>query len=416
MLPRRAVSRVLSLALIPLLAWGDPAAGANCAGTSTGRIPLTDLGSGTYQGYTGGLYPGGSNVRPPAHDEAGIAIGQSIDRLDTSGVPGPGGRIVLLSIGMSNCFLEFRTFMEWVDGDPAFNHAVQLINGAQGGQVAELIADPAAAYWNYVDGQLAANGASPAQVQVVWLKNTNRNPTLGFPAQTQELAQQLGTIVRNLKARFPNLKQIFVSSRSYGGYASIPLSPEPYAYESAFAFQWLIGDQIAGVDSLNFDPAAGPVEAPWIAWGPYLWADGLVPRSDGLTWSCGQFDALDGIHPNPAGQNVVAAALRAFFLSDPATPWFRAGPSAVDESARPSTAMARPIPARSHVVLRFSAPDPGRAVDVFDLAGRRVRTLPGDGTEFRWDLRDARGVRVPDGVYWARRAGGAAGLRIVVSK
>src|SRR5437762_2458609 len=43
-------------------------AGGNCAGTSRGRIPLTDLGTGLYQGFEGGLYPGGVNVRPSAHD------------------------------------------------------------------------------------------------------------------------------------------------------------------------------------------------------------------------------------------------------------------------------------------------------------------------------------------------------------
>ena len=50
--------------------------------------PLVDLGPGqTYQGYEGGLYPGGSNVRPGAHDAAGRKIAQSIVPLDANGDP-----------------------------------------------------------------------------------------------------------------------------------------------------------------------------------------------------------------------------------------------------------------------------------------------------------------------------------------
>jgi len=56
---------------------------ANCndmeyPNSSTPNVPLTDLGTGTYMGEEGGLYPDGSNVRPPGQDAAGVAIAQAI--------------------------------------------------------------------------------------------------------------------------------------------------------------------------------------------------------------------------------------------------------------------------------------------------------------------------------------------------
>jgi hypothetical protein len=65
--------------------------------------------------------------------------------------------------------------------------------------------------------------------------------------------------------RFPNLRLVYVSSRIYAGYASSDLNPELYSYQGAFAVKWLIEKQMGG--------------APWIAWGPYLWADGAIPRA-----------------------------------------------------------------------------------------------------------------------------------------
>jgi hypothetical protein len=105
-----------------------------------------------------------------------------------------------------------------------------------------------------------------------------------------------------------------LSSRIYAGYAETPLNPEPHAYESAFAVRRVIAAQIAG---------QGPAR-PWLAWGPYLWADGVKGRQDGLTWRREDL-APDGTHPSLSGREKVARLLLEFFRSDPAArSWFLA--------------------------------------------------------------------------------------------
>jgi len=107
-------------------------------------------------------------------------------------------------------------------------------------------------------------------------------------------------------------------------------SPEPYAYESSFAVKWLIEKQIQGSPDLNASPRRGEVVAPVLLWGPYLWADGTSPRSDGLVWLCGDTDRHDFTHPSPSGQQKVGSMLLEFFKDDPAArPWFIAGGGAV---------------------------------------------------------------------------------------
>ena len=69
---------------------------------STGLVPITDLGKGMYQGEQGGLYPGGVNTPPSAHLKAGLALAREIAPLDGEGRKSAGGKIVLLSIGMSS--------------------------------------------------------------------------------------------------------------------------------------------------------------------------------------------------------------------------------------------------------------------------------------------------------------------------
>ena len=69
--------------------------------------------------------------------------------------------------------------------------------------------------------------------------------------------------------------------------------------------------------------------SPWIAWGPYLWTDGMNPRSDGLTWSRSDVESSDGTHPSQSGEQKVGAMLLAFLEQEPtARSWFLALPAA----------------------------------------------------------------------------------------
>jgi hypothetical protein len=291
-------------------------------------VPVTDLGPQAYQGYPGGLYPGGVNMRPAAHDAAGLAEAAQVVPRNASGLPDPNGKIVLLSIGMSNTSGEFSTFVPIANADPAKSPAVLAVNGAQGGQTAAAISNPNATFWTVVDQRLSLAGVTPAQVQAVWFKEANAGPTEPFPQHALTLKAQFTAIMGILRARYPNARLCYCSSRIYAGYASTPLNPEPWAFETAFAVKWLIEDQLSGIAALNFDPANGPVVSPWIAWGPYTWADGLVPRSDGLVWICSDFQN-DGTHPSPSGRLKVANRLLEFLKTDAtAKPWFLASPGA----------------------------------------------------------------------------------------
>jgi hypothetical protein len=176
-----------------------------------------------------------------------------------------------------------------------------------------------------VDQRLKAAGASRAQVQVAWIKEANARPNQGFPTYARELQGQLAQIVRLMHDRFPNLKMVYLSSRTYGGYATTPLNPDPYAYESGFSVRWLIEQQLKGDPALNYDPARGKVTAPWLSWGPYLWANGMKKRADGFYYEESDFSS-DGTHPSSTGQMKVGRELLRFFKTDTTTRgWFRAG-------------------------------------------------------------------------------------------
>ncbi len=296
------------------------------AADTTGLIPLTELGMREYKGYSGGLYPGGKNTRPEAHERSGVLLATQIKPLDQQGQPATDGRIVLLSVGMSNATQEFSVFVRMAGAEKQRNPQLVIVDGAQGGMTAARIfnleSESGSRYWSSVDEKLKTAGVTAHQVQAAWIKEANAQPRDPFPKHAKVLEEQLQQIVQLMHKRFPNLKIVYLSSRIYGGYATTNLNPEPFAYESGFAIKWLIERQIDGDTALNFDPAAGETKAPWLSWGPYLWANGMTKREDGLTYEEKDF-VRDGTHPSQSGRDKVANQLMQFFKTDStARPWF----------------------------------------------------------------------------------------------
>jgi hypothetical protein len=291
-----------------------------------GLVPLTDMTANQqYKGEDGGLYGGGSNTPPADHLRAALDQAAAIRPLNASGQSADDGKIVLLSIGMSNTTQEFSGFARRVNQDAHRRAGLVVVDGAQGGQAAAEWARPSPAGrgdpWKVLDERLQSAGVSRAQVQVVWIKQANKMPAQHgeFPRHADVLKQDMAQLVAKLKAALPNLRIAYLSGRTYAGYARSALNPEPYAYESAFAMRWLIQDQIKGEPALNWKEG----KAPLLLWGPYLWADGTNGRKiDDLKFAPEDF-ASDGTHPSDSGRAKVVDQLQRFFTTDAtAKAWF----------------------------------------------------------------------------------------------
>ncbi|TVQ30659.1 MAG: DNRLRE domain-containing protein [Phycisphaeraceae bacterium] len=296
-----------------------------CAAASaqSGLTPLNDLGAGQYLGFEGGLYAGGVNEPPAGHLAEAMARSTQIIPRDATGAPDPDGLIGLIAIGMSNTAQEFAVFERQEDLNTGRNARIVIVGAAQGGQPADVINDPGAMYWGLVQNRIHAAGLTPEQVQVIWLKQAQTQPLPTFPEHAESLRDDLRDIVHILHDTFPNLQICYLSSRIYAGYTDNPFRNEPLSYQTGFAVKWLINDQIDGDPELNFDADKGVVRAPLLLWGPYLWADGPEPRSDGLTWLPEDYES-DNIHPSPSGEQKVADLLSDSFASDPtAHVWWR---------------------------------------------------------------------------------------------
>lgn len=362
----------LLLMALPIVAQQGP---GNFTAPDFSATPLIDLGTKTYQGWEGGLYPHGSNTIPSEHAAAGRKLASQIQPLDADGKPDPSGKIVLASIGMSNAMDEFGTFLRQARASSKIDNAhVVIVNAAFGGMTTcyylsasgppPCSQHTANLFDRARDERFKPAGVTERQVQVVWILQANGGPgvrgcgnnrfqpcralcdpktpgCVNDAVNTEALRHeaQLGEVLRIAKVRWPNLKLAFLSSRIYAGNAKVPISPEPFAYEYGYSVKFLIQAQLAQIETHTVDPVAGNLDynagvVPWVAWGPYLWANGAAPRSDGLAWCNGEQNkpcggemdfTPDGTHPNMLGQKKVADLLMEFFLHSPFTsPWLAA--------------------------------------------------------------------------------------------
>jgi len=213
---------------------------------------------------------------------------------------------------------------------PGLNPKLVIVDGAEGARTVNSIIPGGIyypSYWSDVERRLSQAKINANQVQIVWLKDANpcpgqrvcSNPKLtsadgSWPGYAKQLEAGLEQVIAQLENRFPNLKQIFISPRTYGGYAVQILNPEPYAFETGFADKWLIENRIKSAKT-----------TPWLDWGPYLWSNGTKTNPQGLSWSCDDFWSGDRTHPSKSGVQKVGKALLDFFSTDKTTcSWFNA--------------------------------------------------------------------------------------------
>lgn len=280
--------------------------------------PLCDMSAeDRYEGEDGGLYGKGSNEPPDTLKQSAAEALAQIKTLDADSKPSADGKIVLVSISMSNATQEFSFFKQIADQDPRKSEKLTIVDCAQGGQAMAEWVPADGGPWREALNRLDRAGVSPEQVQVAWIKLANKGPSGSMIDHLTKLEADTTAVLNNAKKRFPNLRIAYLGSRIWAGNANGGLNPEPYAYESAFAARHLIQKQLAG------EPGLALEKSPLLLWGPYLWAEGEKGRKiDDLIYTKADF-AGDGVHPSGTGREKVAKQLLEFFATSPyAKGWF----------------------------------------------------------------------------------------------
>lgn len=272
----------------------NEAATATPVGAADSSIPVPlDVGTGTYKGLSLGLYEN--------------AIAPTVTPVE--------GVIGLVCIGMSNAKQECDDFISKLVGEWAgqVNPQLRVVNCAVPGNAIERWNDPAYdKLWNGCERKIQQAGLHPDQIRVVWHKAANMFTTDAngtalppYPDSNSDyfhFYENLTTFAARLHEKLPSVQAVYVTSRSYGGFASKDSRGEPHSYEEGLALnQWLKDHPV--------------VDGVWYGWGPYIWAPdcaaGMVNGS-GVCYEREDFRA-DGIHPEQGARDKISQMLHARF-------------------------------------------------------------------------------------------------------
>src|SRR5437764_11383969 len=100
-------------------------------------LQVLNKANGQYQGFERWLNADRQNVQPKAHLKRATDAASKIVLLNSEGKPAADGKIVLMSVGMSNTTQEFSRFAQLANADPAKNPALTIVDSAQGGKAAD---------------------------------------------------------------------------------------------------------------------------------------------------------------------------------------------------------------------------------------------------------------------------------------
>src|SRR5579885_755275 len=146
---------------------GNSLVSSNDEAPDTTKIPLIDLGTGTYLGHIGGLYPDGSNYPSGQYDQDLYDACSSITTLDANGNYSPTGKIGFISIGASTCSIMMNNLRKKTKQNKATNPNLLMANCTGGGESVQEINDTiGGAYWATVNRKLSQNALAAKQVEV----------------------------------------------------------------------------------------------------------------------------------------------------------------------------------------------------------------------------------------------------------
>jgi len=285
----------------------------------TAKIPITDLGAGTFLGRTGGLYPGGVNTPSGVYAQDLLTFAGSVKPRNASGNIVQDGVVGFIAIGGSTAGKMMSALTDKTVGNPLTNQKLKLVNCTNGeaSASANSLMNPLDNIWNIIQGKLDRKKLTNAQVQVIYLETEDSVQTSGFPVRPLRLKQEYLEVMHVFKSRFANIKLVYLLGRtttfkSPTKYTIHNVEPNPYY--NGWACKWLIEDQINGAAGTDYKGANA--EAPLITWGWYQWAYGTSqPRLDGFTWE--DSDTVDGLHAAPTGQDTLSTYFQKFLLTDP---------------------------------------------------------------------------------------------------